>query len=1339
MNKPLNRLAKAVSLAMLAGAVPLSVQAASGTCNPKNGISTIGVEVAALSDDYGDGTFDYGYAIVLCSGGRITTLVDTTAQGRVTDMASTVKAYNGRYYANGCNTHHVSVHKNFKGIINGADFSTGTPPGSIPGMLWYDDAHAKCGSGSGDVKGDDNYGSNLGPVCQPAPNAPAAANCGNPIQPATGNKYQAETDYLGSGASRLRVVRHYNSFSGAWVDENVKTILKLAVPTGPLPGSEDVVLNGPQGGGGTTPPAGGNPNFGKGRGNAGVDLGPTLQVSRGTGQIVSFPLAGGADLAGLGYTLAVSGTGSQLTTPDNAVESYNADGKLTSRRELDGYTLTYAYDGNGRLSTVTDRDGRVLTYGYDAQGRVNQITDPALHTISYSYDAQSRLSTVTYQDNKTRTYVYENASFPNALTGIVDEGNVRYATFAYDAQGLAISTEHAGGVDKYVVSYPDATHSTVTNPGGLSLAIEQQNARGRAVTKSVTESCDGCTTTTQQFELGSDALLAKVVNRNGVATLIQNDATSRNELQRTEAANTSVQRVTQYEWHPTLHLPSRITEPTRRTDLSYDANGNLTVRKVTDLASGNSRSWQYGYDGANRLASSTDPANHTTQYSYDAAGNVATSTDATGLVTRYTSYDNHGRPLSITAPDGVVTTLSYDDRGRLLSRKVGALTTGYAYTATGLLSRTTQPDGSTLDLSYDAAHRLTGLKDKAGNQVVYTLDAAGNRTKIEVLNAGGQVVQTTTQTFDARGRLVQRTGANNQITAFGYDGEGNLTQVIDPLNHAMQYGYDALGRLNRQVDPLSQTTQLGYDALDQLTSVTDPRNLVTSYGYNALGDMLQLQSPDTGTSSRSYHANGLLATGTDAKNQQLSYQYDNAGRLLSIGYPSGSGATLTYGQTGTGAGKLSSLTDEGGVVSYSYDAQGRLAGESHTFSAKTYATQYGYDAGGHLSSVTYPSGRIVSYGYNANGEVSQVSTQLGAVSSTVLSSIAYRPFGQPQSWTFGNGEVRSSSYDLDGRLTEYSLGDSTVTLGYDTAGRITSQQIAGGWWQRLLQRVGLPAGQQTDYGYDNADRLTHWQEGSNSQDYGYDANGNRTQLTVNGTGYTQTVAATSNRVTATAGPTANSYQYDANGSRTSDNATSYTYDVRGRLVQAGGASYIVNSLGQRIAKQYGGQTTVYHYDQGGRLIAESDAQGNLKREYLYLQNTPVAIVDFGTELRYVHSDHLGTARLVTDAAKQAIWAWQGEPFGSTEPNGDPEGTNAPYTLNLRFPGQYYDQETGLYYNYYRDYDAKLGRYVQSDPIGLAGGINTYAYVTGNPLKLIDPKGLNGILPAPIPLPIPPSK
>ena len=112
------------------------------------------------------------------------------------------------------------------------------------------------------------------------------------------------------------------------------------------------------------------------------------------------------------------------------------------------------------------------------------------------------------------------------------------------------------------------------------------------------------------------------------------------------------------------------------------------------------------------------------------------------------------------------------------------------------------------------------------------------------------------------------------------------------------------------------------------------------------------------------------------------------------------------------------------------------------------------------------------------------------------------------------------------------------------------------------------------------------------------------------------------------------------------------------------------------------------------------------------------------QVYYLHGDHLGTPRVATNAANQVVWRHlpTGEPFGAAAPEEDPDGNGQATVIHLRFPGQYFDRETGLSYNYFRDYDPRTGRYVQSDPVGLDGGINTYSYVGGNPVSYVDPTG-----------------
>ena len=172
------------------------------------------------------------------------------------------------------------------------------------------------------------------------------------------------------------------------------------------------------------------------------------------------------------------------------------------------------------------------------------------------------------------------------------------------------------------------------------------------------------------------------------------------------------------------------------------------------------------------------------------------------------------------------------------------------------------------------------------------------------------------------------------------------------------------------------------------------------------------------------------------------------------------------------------------------------------------------------------------------------------------------------------------------------------------------------------------------------------------------------------------------------------------------------------------ASY--NPFGQREKKNIGAWAN-YHeiqfiYDAAGHLIGEYDDLGALIRETVYLGDRPIA-VKTPTGLYTIHTDHLDTPRAITDSSGTVVWRWESDAFGVGAVDEDPDGDSNGFTFNLRFPGQYFDRESGLHYNWNRYYDPGTGRYITSDPIGLAGGINTYLYARANPNRSIDPFGL----------------
>ncbi|MFC5473998.1 RHS repeat-associated core domain-containing protein [Paraherbaspirillum soli] len=630
------------------------------------------------------------------------------------------------------------------------------------------------------------------------------------------------------------------------------------------------------------------------------------------------------------------------------------------------------------------------------------------------------------------------------------------------------------------------------------------------------------------------------------------------------------------------------------------------------------------------------------------------------------------------------------------------------------------------------------------------------------------------------GSIAAAQTAPNPATSFEYDAIGNPTKIIDQLGRVATQSYDGLGRLIQQTQqaPMAggsnPTVSYSYDGLGQLSTVTDPRGLVTSYSADGLGNLTSISSPDTGTTTRAFDAVGNLTTSTDARGKTTSYSYDGINRLTRIAYASGTPTQFEYDGGASGApnakGHLTRMIDGSGQTTYAYDGFGRLLSKVQTIVSGATATSrsisYTYggsdNAAGMLASMTYPSGNRINYGYDTAGRVNMLflnptnatggGTNAGST-IPLLTGIGYQAFGAVNAWTWGNSNALSSStyargIDLNGRITSYPLGDllnngTNRSISYDAAGRIVSSSHIGSGTGN-----NAPANYNQGYGYDNLDRLTSvtGSSGANNQSFQYDASGNRIQATFGGSTYADIIAANSNRLSAIAGsaPPKN-ISYDAAGNLISDSSISYTYNDRGRMVSATNAgntvTYSHNGIDQRVQKQ--GPATIvatgsnsYVYDEAGHLIGEYDVNGQVIEETVYLGDLPVAVLKqtvtgsgvnqiTATNVYYVYADHINTPRVITQASdNKMVWRWDNaDPFGMLPPDENPSGLGV-FTYNQRFPGQLYDKETNNFYNIHRDYDPQQGRYLESDPIGLSGGINTYGYVGGNPIIRIDPRGLD---------------
>ncbi len=708
-------------------------------------------------------------------------------------------------------------------------------------------------------------------------------------------------------------------------------------------------------------------------------------------------------------------------------------------------------------------------------------------------------------------------------------------------------------------------------------------------------------------------------------------------------------------------------------------------------------------------------------------------TNALNHVIEVVDRDGRGFPTEIKDANGVTTELEYTARGKLKTRTVKHPTTSsldavteFDYNVTNLLRKITFPDDTHLIYEYDNAQRLIRIKTSftkkpdgttgTAERLVFTLDDASNRTREKYYDTTNTMVQLTKREFDELSRLHQIKDNDSPVnaTTFDYDLANNQTEIKDALNQKTKPKYDNLNRVEEIENALNDSAFFKYDERGNITKVTDQRGLETTYKYDANDNLIEENNPDAGVTAYAYDLADNLTQIVDARGIVTNLSYDALNRLTDVLYPNTPDEDVTYAyDTGTyGKGRLSSITDESGSTTYTYDHRGNVTQDSRVVDGTTYTTDYEYTLADNISEITYPSGRVLTIERDDAGRVERIKEG----STTLIDNVKYHPFGRAIEWEYENGLTMAFSIDMDGRVEKRQLKDgATVVEDWD----FNFDDVHN------IDDIVKDAGTE-DYAYDAVYRLKEQTPiGQSKITYTYDEVGNRETETQGATVKTNIYDTVSNRLEDEDG-----YEvtHDAAGNRITDTDgdREFTYNTAGRLIQVDSnsvtlANYLYNALGQRVQKDDGTDETDYVYDLNGQLIGEYDG-GTMIREYVYLNGIPV-IQFTGTTKTFLHPDHLGTPRSATNSSKTVVWEWGGEAFGSELPDEDPDNNSQDTVVNLRFLGQYYDSESGFHYNYFRDYEPALGRYVQSDPIGLAGGMNTYAYVHGNPLTSIDPFGL----------------
>ncbi len=1008
------------------------------------------------------------------------------------------------------------------------------------------------------------------------------------------------------------------------------------------------------------------------------------------------------------------------------IEERNHDGNPT------GAAVSFQYDSNGRLTSITDGI-RTITYGHDPFGNLTSVSGNGVNA----------------------TYGYTN----HRMTSI-DEGQGVYSN-TYDTKGRVTGQTHGSGqIDfEYLIPYRK-TKVTTTIAGGANGPLTQVrtvefDALGQVIKS--TDTLDNVTNYTRD----SYARVKREERweKTGV-TLVLKSATDYtydakgNMLSKTEAQGTAVEKNTTYTYDPvyslvTTETVSSVVNPTLVSVVtnSYDdTNGNLLFREESGyLGDGTAYSYMtaYTYDANGKLTGIDGPRPGDADkivYAYDlTTGFLLSMTQPIIGTTTYADHDSLGNPRTVIDPNGNSIIYTYDETGRVLTVKAPGDTNPaqYFYVSGGCSScggggankidHITLPEGNTITYTYDSMGNIASIKDSLNNSINYSYDSEGNKLTEQIKDPGGALQKTLSYQYDALNRLTKIVNPDNSFTQYTYDALGNRQTAKDPKENTTTYNYDALSRLTSVIQPGTVTTTYGYNTNSNLTSIADANNNTTTYVYDDKGRVYRVISPDTGTTTYAYDPAGNLLTKTDAKGVTISYTYDALNRLTTIDYPADTDTVYSYDTCINGKGRLCSMADASGTTTYEYAPKGQVKKETKVIDTVQYVTQYTYDMNGNMKTMTYPSGKVITYNYTNDRAVGVLN---GA--ANLASSITYKPFGGMNAITYGNGLSGTIGYDNQYRISSITAGAalSLSYAGYDSNGNITAITDS------------LDATKSKSFTYDNLDRLgTATSSGIwGSLAWTYDGVGNRQTENTNAYAY----YLNTNKLNTANGL---SFGYDNNGNTITEAARQYVYNQNQRLIQVNDgsmtANYTYNGNGQRVKKVVNGTTTIFHYSLSGQIIAESNSAGTIAAEYVYLNGQPLAKME-GANTYYYHNDHLGTPQKMTDSSGAVVWSADYKPFGEATV------TVSTITNNLRFPGQYFDAETGLHYNYFRDYSPATGRYIEIDPlllpivydretyfavsyfISTPNKLHNYLYAASNPLKFIDFLGLHHIISTPMP-------
>lgn len=904
----------------------------------------------------------------------------------------------------------------------------------------------------------------------------------------------------------------------------------------------------------------------------------------------------------------------------------------------------------GRLMGVSLPDGSQITYRYESvtdNGKAWGLSERLEGAVRTGFDG------ATISDE---TYHYEDPDLPFALTAITDTAGIRYAQWEYDDYGMAISSQHAGGVERVSLNY---NYRNQLGSGKLQLdTVEVTNPLGRVTNYKTasngyyfseiegepTPTCVGdVSTVSTNRNFGLPGSFMNTVDREGRRTL-RNRNSRGFTTSKTVAAGTPEAVTTTTEWHDTWRLPTRRVMPGMTDERVYDASGRLQTRTLIDTSGEGApdRVWAYQYDGVN--VSSIDgplPGAQDTIYYTWAGPNLTSITNELGHVTQITNHNPIGAPSRIIDPNGIITSIIYDSEHRatqIIEDEGGRnATTLMAYNAVDNVTRITQPNGVWMAFDYDDARRLTGVRNSAGERISLTLNDMGGVIEQKIFGSDGGETFSMSQVIDEinRVRAIRTFGdvSGESLTRLEYDRENNLTDIVDPRTNSWSRAFDGLDRLKETTDPLGATVKYDLsatnDARNPLTKVTDARDVETLYVRNGFGELVREVSLERGTTSYLRDTRGLVTRMTDARGVSVDYLYDVAGRLVSEDYSEGDASDVTYEYDAgpNGIGRMSAIVEGFGRTDYGYDTLGFITSEARTLNGQSYTTRYTHDLSGEVLSTTYPSGLTIELTRDNLARVTGVTMlQSDGTRTYLLSGAEYHPYGGVTQAVYGDDNVLNITYDASNRATRLDrsrAGEALMDLRFthDAAGDILG-----------LEDAVRPERSQS-FTYDPVSRLTQAVGGYGTLDYRYNLGGDRLERTVTSTdnlpllieNYSYETASARLMSVSVDNSPIRSFTYAPSGQILTDTRPdaemAMTLDARGRMASvtrdgASVADYVYDIYEHRVAKALpDGSVLHYHYDDQGRMIAETNGlTGETLREYIWFGLSPIAVLDASGEM-----------------------------------------------------------------------------------------------------------------------------